>query len=363
MTTDALLYKPDWPEARQRLAAWWNREKIDRCLLTVHAPRDNCADAAYPQRPPTIQERWTTTDYLDALNEYDHRTTFYGAEAVPVWTPGNPGHVTIPTFYGCPFKLDWDTGWHEAILTGPTLDATGLKLDRTCQWWTWGDRLLQHARAASAGKSVPSMNAIFGGGDTLAMLRGTERLLMDIMDDPAAVCGAELKLMDDWMEVFGHQWGILTRDGGLATNWFGLWAPGTCYPMQCDVSYGISAQSFHECFVPALRKQAQFLDYSLYHVDGVGAFHLVPEIARIDRIRALQILPGAGKPSPLHYLDVLRQVQRLGKGLHITIGPGEVGQALDLLSSRGLCINTWAESESQARQIIELAARESVDRG
>ena len=223
--------------------------------------------------------------------------------------------------------------------------------------------MLQHARDASAGKSIPSISDLFGVGDTLAALRGTQRLLLDLMDDPATVREAELKLMDDWIDVFNHQVDTLCKDGGPYATWFPLWAPGRFYPMQCDVSYGISPESFRECFVPALRKWADFLDNSIYHLDGVGAFHLVDEVCRIEKIGAVQVLPGAGKPSPLHYLDVLKRVQRAGKGLHISILPQEVEEALYLLSSRRLFIETWAPSEDRAREIIAQAGRKSVDRG
>jgi hypothetical protein len=56
-------------------------------------------------------------------------------------------------------------------------------------------------------------------------------------------------------------------------------------------------------------------------------------------------------------------VHRHGKGLHISIMPDEVEQALSLLSSRRLCIETWARSETHARELIDLAGRNSVDRG
>jgi hypothetical protein len=209
------------------------------------------------------------------------------------------------------------------------------------------------------------MEAICGLGDTLAAVRGTERFLLDVAENPVGVREAELSLLDDWFEVFEHQTGILRNgDDGCAT-WFHLWAPapGRFYPLQCDVSYGISRDTFRGCFVPALRRQADYLDYAVYHLDGVGAFHLLDEILGIERIAAVQILPGSGKPSPLHYLDLLRKVQRAGKRLHITIRPEEVPAALSLLSSRGLCLDVWAESETQARQVMEQAGRLSVDRG
>ena len=103
--------------------------------------------------------------------------------------------------------------------------------------------------------------------------------------------------------------------------------------------------------------------YSIYHLDGVGAFHLIEEVCRIENIHAVQVLPGAGQPSPLHFLDTLRTVQRMGKGLHITIPPGDVRDAPDLLSCRGLCIDTNARTETEARALIEDISRLSVDRG
>lgn len=358
-----LLYKPDWPEARQRLSAWWKGEKLDRCMLQLWAPRDGAKLVPVPREPETLEQRWTDLDYLDAVNEYDFQTTFFGAEALPVWSSGFPGHVALPTFYGCPFQLSRTTGWHDPILTGEKLDVSHLRVDRQSRWWKFGDMLLDHERRVTAGKSIPSMGAIFGCGDTLAMLRGNERMLFDLVDDPAAVREAELKLMDDWIDVHRHHVEMLTRDGGPYATWFGLWAPGKYYVTQCDVSYGISAAAFRECFVPALRKQMEYLDYSIYHCDGEGAFHLVDEIASIGKINAIQILPGAGKPSPLHYLDVLRKVQRLGKGLHIGIPPEEVETALSLLSSRGLFLAVSCNSEKQAREVIDLCGRKSVDRG
>ena len=272
--------------------------------------------------------------------------------------------MSLATFYGSPLRLDRDTGWHEPILTGERLDVSGLAIDRDNPWWVFGLELAEHARTASLGKSLPAMCAIGGVGDTLAALRGTERYLLDMLDDPVAVREAELALVDDWFEVYRVHSQILRNGDDWHAGWFPLWAPGTFYPLQCDVSYGISPDTFRECFVPALTKWAQGLDYTIHHLDGVGAFHLVEEVCRIEAIDAVQVLPGEGKPSPLHYLDTLRAVQRMGKRLHITIPSAEVRDALEVLSARGLCLEvTGVACESEARKVIEKAARCSVDRG
>jgi hypothetical protein len=69
------------------------------------------------------------------------------------------------------------------------------------------------------------------------------------------------------------------------------------------------------------------------------------------------MLPGDGKPSPLHYLDTLRLVQARGKNLHITIPPDEVELALSLLSARGLFIETACATEEQARHLLKSAEK------
>lgn len=358
-----LLYKPDWPEARQRYIAWWHGEKLDRCLLFVQAPRDKPPEVTPPPPAKSPEQYWTDLDYVAARVDHWLANQFYGAEAFPCWSPGHAGCLAIPGFYGAPLTLDFETGWYAPILTGQKLDVSGLKLDRTGHRWQFAERLLRRARQEAAGKSLPSMGAIYGVGDTLAALRGANQFLMDMADDPVAVREAELALLADWFAVFEHQTSILRNADDWYATWFHLWAPGKFYPLQCDVSYGISRDTFRECFVPALRRQADYLDYAVYHLDGVGAFHLLDEILAIERITAIQILPGAGKPGPLHYLDLLKKVQRAGKRLHITIRPDEVPHALSVLSCRGLCLDVWADSETQARQVIADAQRLSVDRG
>ncbi len=120
---------------------------------------------------------------------------------------------------------------------------------------------------------------------------------------------------------------------------------------------------FRDLFIPALRRQMDYLDHAVYHVDGIGAFAHVDALCEIERLQAIQILPGDGKPSPLHYMDVLKKVQRAGKNLHISLASGEVQAALEQLSARGLIINTSCGTEREARELLANVERWSVDRG
>ena len=110
-----------------------------------------------------------------------------------------------------------------------------------------------------------------------------------------------------------------------------------------------------------MERQTRFLDHCVYHVDGLGNFAHLDALLELPRLQAIQILPGAGKPSPLYYMDVLKKVQAGGKNLHISIGSGEVKTALKELSARGLFIQTRCETEDEARALLKNVERWSRD--
>ena len=298
----SLVYKEDWDEAKQRYQAWWNGEYFGRCALWVTAPRENVPNNPPPlQKPKEPIERWTNLDYISVQIEYRLSRTFYGGEAFPHWSPGYPGTDSIATFLGCPLHLDYRTGWREPILLKDIWDVQKLKLDKQNHWWQFTVELLQRCAVESAGKSIPSIGAFGASGDTLAALRGNERLLYDMVDCPEKVREADEHLMDIWFEVYDTFYDIVcdASDGG-SSCWFPLWAPSKFYAIQNDFSYMISPKMFREIFLPVIHRQTEFLDYSIYHVDGVRAFAHVPALCELPRLQAIQILPGAGKPTPLN---------------------------------------------------------------
>ena len=359
----SLLYKEDWDEAEQRYLAWWAGEAMDRCAIAVTAPREDASDDPPPTPPEDPTAKWTDIDYICRSNEYRHSHTFYGGEAFPIWHGGYPGIKSIPAFLGCPVTVGPDTAWIEPILTESEPDVRELKLQKDGRWWKIALDLLRVAARESAGRSIPSTGAFGGSGDTLSCLRGNRQLLFDLVDRPDWVREADMFLMEMWIEVFEAFHEIAREAAGGSAGWFALWSPGRFYAAQNDFSYMISPAMLQDIFLPVIQRQTEFLDHTVYHVDGVCAFIHVDALCELPRLQALQILPGAGKPGPLHYMEVLKRVQSKGKNLHISIRADEVRTALEQLSARGLFIETWCETEAQARQLLEDARRWSRDGG
>ncbi|MDD4889463.1 MAG: hypothetical protein PHU85_05995 [Phycisphaerae bacterium] len=368
-----LFYKSDWDATADRYRAWWAHENIGRCGLWVTAPREKpLEDLAEPVRPPTPEQRWMDLDYIAALNRWSMSRTFYGGEAFPIWSGGYPGHTSHPCYMGCSVDLDFGTGWvntHPA-LAGESLDCSTLKIDESCRYYQFQLQLLARGLAESKGRAIVATGAFGGVGDTLAWLRGSDRLLYDLIDRPDEVRRAELYLMEQWIELHSLYYGRLHEANGGSAGWYPLWAPGRFYATQNDFAYMISPAHFRTIFLSALERQLAYLDYAVHHVDGIGNFAHVDMLCEIPfaappgkpKLQALQILPGAGKPSPLHWMDVLKKVQRAGKNLHISIPANEVEAALAELSARGLFIATSCKTEGEARQLLRDAERWSKDR-
>jgi len=358
-----LLYKEDWDQTKERFKAWWAHEYFGRAALAVTAPRKKPLPAKEPERPATPEEFWMNLDYRSARGEYKHARTFYGGEDFPVWDYCYPGHMSIWTFLGCPVKLNFDTGWVDPLLTGESLDYRSLRLDEANRYWQHALDWLRRGAREARGRSIPAVGAFGGGGDSLAGLRGTDRLLLDVVDRPEEVREAELYFMDMWCAMYDRFYEITREAAEGSTCWFELWSPGKFYSTHCDFAYMISPKMFRDLFLPAIERQTRFLDHAVHHVDGVGNFAHVDALCELPRLQAIQILPGAGKPSPLHYLDVLKKVQAAGKNLHISIKAEEVRAALEQLSARGLFIATRCETEDEARALLKNAEKWSRDRG
>lgn len=352
-----LIYKEDWDQAKEHYKAWWAHEAFGRAAMAVQAPRKNASPEPKPVAPADPEKKWTDMDFWVRQQEWEFSNTFYGGEAVPIWSCGYPGRENLGVFLGCKVDLGPDTGWVHPMLTGDSPDVGNLRIDPDNRWWRFALKALETGAEYCRGKAFLSTGAFGGSGDTLAWLRGSEQLLLDVMECPDEVRKADQQLMDLWIEVYLRFHAITTRVSDGSAGWFPLWAPGRFYAAQNDFAYMISPKMFREIFLPTIVKQTEFLDHSVYHVDGEGNFNHLDALLELPRLQAYQILPGAGKPSPLHYMALLKKVQAAGKNLHISIPAGEVETALTELSAKGLFIDTWCDTEDEARSLLRKAEK------
>jgi len=351
-----LLYKSGWDKTKDDYNHWWARENFGRCAISVKAPRNKPLCGKAPDLPPKIEDRWLDIDFIKQNIEYQLGSIYFGGEAVPVWNAGYPGWDCIQVYLGCDIKLTPETGWVSPIINKGELtdyNPENIKISENNKWYQFSVKIHELAAEEAKGKSVPGIQAIGGVGDCLAAMRSTEMLLIDLIESPSHVRKLEMRLMDIWTEVFGRFYDITHETAEGTTNFMGIWSPKKFYVCSNDFAYMISPKMFEEIFLDPLLKQISYLDHSIYHIDGIGCFNHIDVLCGIKKLNAMQFLPGTGKPSPLYYIKELKKIQAAGKNLHISIAANEVKQALDLLSSKGLFIDTWCGSESEADDLLK----------
>jgi len=355
-----LLYKPDWEKTKDNFNHWWARKNFGRCAISIKAPRNKPLCEKIPVLPEKTEDRWLDTGFLKENMDYHLGATYFAGEAIPVWSAGYPGWDFIPAYLGCDVKLVETTGWHSHIYEkGELTDYSpeDIAIDENNKWFKFALEIHKMAVEEAKGKSIPGIQAIGGVGDCLATLRSNSKLLLDLYDCPEQVKKLEMRMMDIWIEVFERFRDITCGGAEGNTNFMQLWSPGKYYTCANDFAYMISPKMFEEFYLDPLQKQIDYLDHSIYHVDGIGNFNHLDILCGIKKLNAIQFLPGAGKPSPLHYAEELKQIQNAGKNLHISIPANEVKQALEMLSSKGLFIDTWCGSESEADELLECAKK------
>lgn len=360
-----LKYKSDWEETKNRYKSWWAHDNTGRCGMWIEANLKDVKPAPLPKVSSDPEVKWRDLEYHAINIDNYHKRTFFGGEAFPSWTIGHPGHDSMAVFLGCKVKLEETTGWVEPIWTGEKLETDKLKFDENNPHYQFALKWQKFAVENSRGRSIPPVVTALGAcGDALAWIRGSEQLLYDVLDMPEEVKKADLRLTELFIRYYSVFYELALEAAEGSATWFPLWAPGKFYALANDFAYMISPDSFRKIFVPSLEKQMDFLDYSVYHVDGEGCFNHLDTILELNKLQAVQILPGAGKPSPLHYLPLLKKVQAAKKNLWIGLEKNEVEEALSLLSARGLFIHVYPEldSKEEAETLLKNAEKWSRNR-
>ncbi|MDL2295174.1 trimethylamine corrinoid protein 2, partial [Ruminococcaceae bacterium OttesenSCG-928-D13] len=196
--------------------------------------------------------------------------------------------------------------------------------------------------------------------DALGHLYGTENVLFAMLEEPELVRRAVRILNDGWART-NEQFYQISRahNGGGVHAWMHLAAPGRLTHMQCDMSVMFGPDRYAEFVLDELTQQMEWLEYPVYHFDGIEQARHLDLLLSLDKLRAIQWTHVAGQPSAVHHLPVLQKMQKAGKALIVMLPPGDVAALLDGLSAKGLYIHTEVETPEQADELVRLVEKNS----
>jgi len=365
------FWQADWERIREHHNAWWRREGL---VLHVLAPRDASREheGYNPQAPlsdmlcgldstaayaddDAVRDAWLNAERRARLAERLMAGVYFGGDAFPFFDT-NIGPGSLATFLGAEPSFAPSTVWYAPCISDPDRHPP-LRFDPQNPWFLRQKAIVEAGVAVSAGRYPVSMPDLVENLDTLASLRQTQYLMLDLVERPAFVRQRLAEINQAYFQAFQALYDIVRAPwGGNVFSAFSIWGPGRTAKVQCDVSVMISPDMFAEFAVPFLAGQCAWLDHSMYHLDGTQAIHHLDALLAIDALDAIEWTPQVSVPqggSPEWY-GLYRRILDAGKSVQaVSVRPAEVLPLLDAVGTRGVFLMVNAASEAEARALVE----------
>lgn len=346
----------NWERSKERLAALWEKEILDRCCISVEAPKAGLTNISYEDSysQMDLTKYYTDAEFILERNLNKFENTYYGGDAFPFIFPylGTGGHIAYLKNVNMEFAKD--TIWfHEVIKDWETdqveYDAESPILKKQIE-------IIKYLTAQSKGRYFVSMPDNCGSTDGLSQIRGTDKLMFDFIEEPKKVKEAVKKIIKVLISTGDSMFDIIRENnlGGSVHSWMQTWCPGKHMQLQCDLSVMISPQMFEEFVLPEIEETTKWLDRSIYHLDGQEQIRHLDMLLSVKKLDMIQWTPVEGQPFTSEFIPVLKKIQKAGKGLVLIPQAWEVQKLMNELSPRGLqLVVKGVETEEDARTLVK----------
>lgn len=334
----------------QYFDAFWAREIIDRPLINVKAPLK-------PLLPIAYLEGSETGEYSAVLEKaaFNIENTWYGGEALPYFECSF-GPDQFASFLGgkIEYSKEAQTSWVKPFWDKSyTPESVQFDSSKGSSF----DRLMDFMKIAAEfanDRFFISMPDLHSNMDAIAAARGAEQLCLDLLDDPEKT----EKVLNRILPLFPKTIDSAAEAGNMHKNGYIGWAPtysrGKFAVLQCDFIIMISPEMARRFILPALEYEASCLEHCVYHYDGPGALVHLDDILSIKKIDVIQWVPGAGQRRTVEWMDLLKKIQKSGKGLWL--GDWTVQEIKDHfreLDPRGVLFDTWAKTPEEGEALVD----------
>ncbi|MDD5348782.1 MAG: hypothetical protein PHQ12_01095 [Chthoniobacteraceae bacterium] len=352
-------WKPNWEETKQHFTEWWRRDGLVISMWGAPPSDHPRSGPPAPERPATVAEAYTNNAWRVRKIHHDLSRSAFPADIVPI-ADTNLGPGSLATFLGAEPRFTPETVWYTPCMEGIDApeDLPPLRFDPENRWWRLTEDLLRQSRAQAGTDYMVGCPDLVENIDILAALRDPQTVLLDMIERPDWVRAKLREINQVWFEAYRRIYDIIKLSDGSSACWaFYHWGPGKTAKVQCDLSAMFSPAMFAEIVLPSLTEQCEWLDHSVYHLDGTQALCHLDHLLGIGALDAIEWTPQAGIErggSPRWY-DLYRRILAAGKSVQIVdVMPEEVPPLLNAIGTKGVHILTQFRNE---REAADLAAR------
>ena len=346
-------WKSNLEETKQRYINWWNHKGIILNMWEHFQEGVQPHAEIMPPAPATdLSQPWFDPQWRAEYLDWYVAHSSLKADILPVAnTQLGPG--SLAAILGGVFEGGEDTIWIH-----PNPDFTDeIVFNPEHPNWILHKELLKACKAKANGHYFVGMPDLMEGLDVLAALKGTDRVLLDTVMQPEILEQQMQQINDIYFKVFDELYDIIREGDEMAFCYFSSWAPGKMSKLQSDISTMISQDDYRRFVQPFIREQCQKIDYTLYHLDGVGAMHHLPALLEIEELNAIQWTPGVGEPqggSPKWY-DLYKKILAGGKSVMACwVTLDELKPLLDHIGADGVHLEMDFHNEKEVEQAMRI---------
>lgn len=327
-----------WQAVKKRYGAWWKGE-LERPLIPLIV-RDRDPGRPQPDAPmlkqSTCADLSVSADQLIDRIDYELSCCSFFGDAFPFFGMACFGPGVLAAFLGA--KLDNSTGrvWFHAPDERDIRDLH-FTFNPDNVWFRRVSDIYAAGMKRWQGQVLMGMTDMGGILDVLSTFRPSDKLLLDLYDHPEEVTRLSGELHEAWFQCYEALNNTLQPHNPGYSDWSGIYSDRPSYVPQCDFCYMIGPEMFDDLVKPELAATCARLPNTIYHLDGTGQLPHLDSLLTIDPLKAVQWVPGTGKPDCANWPDVYGKIQAAGKLMQL-YGDFDVLDAVSaqLGSARGI---------------------------
>ena len=353
-------WKQNLEETKKHYIDWWNHKGIVLNMwehfqegVTPHA------DIPAPKPYRDLNQRWFDPEWRAEYLDWYVAHSSLMADMLPVAnTQLGPG--SLAAILGGVFEGGEDTIWihpRPTVVNGSPVDIDEIRFDPNHPNWLLHKDLLKACKQKAHGHYYVGMPDLMEGLDVLAAIKGTDKVLLDTVMQPEVLERQMQQINDIYFKVFDELYDIIREGDEMAFCYFSSWAPGKMSKLQSDISTMISVDDYRRFVQPFIREQCQKIDYTLYHLDGVGAMHHLDALLEIKELNAIQWTPGVGEPQggSSKWYDLYKKILAGGKSIMACwVTLDELRPLLDNIGGEGVHIEMDFHNEREVEQAMKI---------
>jgi hypothetical protein len=354
------MWKNNWKETQQRFLKWWKHEGL--LVGMWGAPETNSCiheQVTAPVPPATLEERYCNAPFRAQQNHHRLSRSTFPLDVLPS-ASADLGPGSLALFCGSKPGFAEDTVWFypciEEIAAPEQLPP--LRFDPSHSWWKTTEKILSACAAQARGKYIVGCPDLIENVDVLSSLRGAQTLMMDMLERPEWVESKIWEINQVYFDAYQRIYDIIKLDdGSSAFGAFYVWGQGKTAKLQCDASAMFSPEMYQRFVVPALTAQCEWLDNSIYHLDGTQAVCHLDSLLGIKPLDAIEWTPQAGiEPGGnKRWYDLYKRILAAGKSVQVVnVELHDIKPLIDAIGTKGVYMLIQFKDEHEAEQALKI---------